>query len=86
MFLNFKLYVRFIDIFKLFNFIGYLIGIFIKVVGWSYRIKLINWRLVVKIEKGRYVRKFILLVDKFRVNKINKYGIFVIILIIGFIL
>jgi hypothetical protein len=57
---------------------GYLTGIFIKVAGRSYRIKLTNRRLIVKTEKGRYARKTTILSDKSRITKVNKYGTFAI--------
>lgn len=83
LFLNSKSYARPIDTLKSPNSTGYLTGIFIKVAGRSYRIKLTNRRLVVKTEKGRYARKSTLLADKSRVNKINKYGTFAITLTTG---
>lgn len=77
-FLKSKSYARPLDTDKIPMSSGYLTGIFIKVAGRSYRIKLTNRRLVVKTEKGRYARKATILSDKARVTKVNRYGTFAI--------
>ena len=77
-FLKSKSYARPLDTDKIPMSSGYLTGIFIKVAGRSYRIKLTNRRLIVKTEKGRYARKTTILSDKSRITKVNKYGTFAI--------